>query len=79
MPCARWKRSHGFKLVNKAEALGRAELVILLHRQRLPRYPDLQALRPGAMLALVTSADDDSPSARPLPWAERGGVSPCWP
>ena len=41
----------------------------LLHRQRLLDITDLQALRPGAMLASVTSADDEFAfSLAQLPW-----------
>ena len=51
--------SHGFKLVGKAEALKRAELVICSTGNGSLDLADLQALRPGAMLASVTSADDE--------------------
>lgn len=61
--------SHGFKLVNKAEALGRAELVICSTGNGSLDISDLQALRPGAMLASVTSADDEFAfSLAQLPW-----------
>jgi adenosylhomocysteinase len=61
--------SHGFKLVNKAEALGRAELVICCTGNGSLDIADLQALRPGAMLASVTSADDEFAfSLAQLPW-----------
>lgn len=61
--------SHGFKLVNKAEALGRAELVICSTGNGSLDITDLQALRPGAMLASVTSADDEFAfSLAQLPW-----------
>lgn len=51
--------SHGFKLVGKEEALARAELVICSTGNGSLDIEDLQALRPGAMLASVTSADDE--------------------
>ena len=61
--------SHGFKLVNKAEALARAELVICSTGNGSLDISDLQALRPGAMLASVTSADDEFAfSLAQLPW-----------
>ena len=61
--------SHGFKLVNKAEALGRAELVICSTGNGSLDLADLQALRPGTMVASVTSADDEFAfSLAQLPW-----------
>ncbi|MEG0006727.1 MAG: adenosylhomocysteinase [Aeromonas sp.] len=61
--------SHGFKLVSKQEALGRAELVICSTGNGSLDLADLLALRPGAMLASVTSADDEFAFClSQLPW-----------
>ncbi|HDT5890977.1 TPA: adenosylhomocysteinase [Aeromonas hydrophila subsp. hydrophila] len=61
--------SHGFKLVGKAEALGRAELVICSTGNGALDLADLQQLRPGTMVASVTSADDEFAFClAQLPW-----------
>ncbi|MFG0835032.1 adenosylhomocysteinase [Aeromonas bivalvium] len=61
--------SHGFKLVDKAQALARAELVVCSTGNGSLNLEDLAALRPGAMLASVTSADDEFAfSLAELPW-----------
>ncbi|UAK71154.1 adenosylhomocysteinase [Aeromonas enteropelogenes] len=51
--------SHGFRLITKEEALRRAELVICSTGNGSLDLADLQALRPGTMVASVTSADDE--------------------
>lgn len=51
--------SHGFHLVDKETALSRAELVISSTGNGVLSQQDLLLLRPGAMLASVTSADDE--------------------
>jgi len=61
--------SHGFKLVGKEEALSRAELVICSTGNGSLDLADLQRLRPGTMLASVTSADDEFAFClSQLPW-----------
>lgn len=61
--------SHGFKLVGKAEALGRAELVICSTGNGALDLADLQQLRSGTMVASVTSADDEFAFClAQLPW-----------
>lgn len=61
--------SHGFRLITKAEALSRAELVICSTGNGSLDLADLQALRPGTMVASVTSADDEFAfSLAQLPW-----------
>ena len=68
--------SHGFKLVNKAEALGRAELVICCTGNGALDIADLRAW-PRAMVASVTSADDEFAFCLSLTaLAERGEVCP---
>ena len=61
--------SHGFRLITKAEALSRAELAICSTGNGSLDLADLQALRPGTMVASVTSADDEFAfSLAQLPW-----------
>lgn len=51
--------SHGFHLTDKGTALGRAELIICSTGNGVLSRQDLLTLRAGAMLASVTSADDE--------------------
>jgi adenosylhomocysteinase len=61
--------SHGFRLVDKQQALSRAELVVCSTGNGSLDLADLEALRPGAMLASVTSADDEFAFClAQLPW-----------